>query len=211
MRGAFPHAIYAWAGKRHSGAVNRNPPTLAPKSALAAAIVLSALLAACQPPATDDYSERDNSAQHRLAPSPPIASPDVTDAIWVASDHGARLLYGIPGEKPMLVLSCEGSREKPELRIIREAPSDRGAKALFALIGNGHEERVDMDAAWTGKRWLWEGRFDANDPRLDVFDGPREVEATLPGGGTLLLKPSTLPGEFLQKCRDPSAAAQPVR
>jgi hypothetical protein len=31
---------------------------------------------------------------------------------------------------------------------------------------------------------------------LDVFTGPRELEATLPGGGTLLIAGSRIPGEF---------------
>ncbi|MBD3730490.1 MAG: hypothetical protein IE933_12370 [Sphingomonadales bacterium] len=184
-------------------------PSSVPAELRLPALLFTALLAACKPPAADDYSAREEAANKRDAPSTPIESPDVSRAIWAESGQGARLLYGNPGELPLLVLSCEGSREAPVLRIIREAPADKGAKALFALIGNGHAERLPVDASWTGKRWLWEASFAAADPRMEVFDGPREVEATLPGGGTLVLKPSPLPGAFLHYCRGDAVSAAP--
>ena len=49
--------------------------------------------------------------------------------------------------------------------------------------------------------WRWEGLLAAGDPQLDVFTGPRELEATLPGGGTLLIEGSRIPGEFVNWCR----------
>jgi hypothetical protein len=41
----------------------------------------------------------------------------------------------------------------------------------------------------------------ASDPQLDVFTGPGELQATLPGGGTLLIEGSRVPGEFVTWCR----------
>ena len=47
----------------------------------------------------------------------------------------------------------------------------------------------------------------ADAPELDVFTGQRNIEATLPGSGTLKIAGSSLPREFLQWCRLGGAAA----
>jgi hypothetical protein len=45
------------------------------------------------------------------------------------------------------------------------------------------------------------GALPASDPSLDVFTGPRELEATLPGGGSLLIAGSRIPASFVTWCR----------
>ncbi|MCP5396467.1 MAG: hypothetical protein H6918_07025 [Sphingomonadaceae bacterium] len=173
-----------------------------------AALLLLTFASACKPPAADDYTARDAVEDTREAPSDPIASPDTTNALWAPVEEGNRLLFGNPGEKAFIALVCEAKDGKPKLRLVRNAPADPRAQALFALIGNGHVERLPMDAAWTGKEWRWEGLFAADDPRLEVFTGPRMVEATLPGAGSVEINPSKLPGRFIERCR--SGAVQPV-
>ena len=69
------------------------------------------------------------------------------------------------------------------------------------MIGNGTISRFKVDAALADGEWRWEGALPASDPSLDVFTGPRELEATLPGGGTLLIAGSRIPGEFVNWCR----------
>ena len=61
--------------------------------------------------------------------------------------------------------------------------------------------RLKMEAALDDGEWRWEGTYRADAPELDVFTGPRELEATLPGGGSLQIAGSRLPGEFVNWCR----------
>lgn len=131
--------------------------------------------------------------------SPPLASPDTQDAVWAMSEDS--LLYGTPGAKPLLSLTCEGEAGAPELVITRFAPADPQAKALMPLIGNGHVERLKIEATWNGRAWLWQGSYAASDPRLEVLTGPRAVELTIPGAGSVVLRPSQRPGRFIDTCR----------
>ena len=63
-------------------------------------------LAACKPPASDEYTERTRIAPRAEAPSEPIASPDTEGAVWAATGNADRLLYGKPGERPFFALEC---------------------------------------------------------------------------------------------------------
>lgn len=166
----------------------------------AASVLLCLALAACQPPAADDYVERVELAEQRGFASDPLPSPVVEGAVWALQDN--RLLYGQPGQRPLLSLACEGDDANSRtLLVTRLAKADPQAKALMALIGNGHVERLKIDATWNGKAWLWQGRFSASDPRLDVLTGPRAVELTIPGAGTVGLNPSQRPRDFIDQCR----------
>ena len=159
-------------------------------------------LAACKPPASDEYVTRERIASDRQAPRAPIDSPDVEGALWARSDDGERLLYGKPGAAPFFALACEDDM----IRYTRFVEADAGAKAVLALIGNGHVERFWIDAEETETAWVWRGRIAADDPRLEVLTGPRTVEATVAGAGSLTLNPSRLPGEFITACAPPPAA-----
>lgn len=173
------------------------------------AICLSLLLlAACKPPAADEYVERTRIAGRSDAPAPPIASPDTEGAVWApASGSDARLLYGKPGEQPLFSLECARAQVVPTIAYTRYAPADARAKAVLALIGNGHVKRVKVDATRVGDAWLWRGALPASDPAFDVLTGAREVEATIPGAGSLVLNPSQLPGQLVDSCR---ALAEPA-
>ncbi|WP_435201986.1 hypothetical protein [Qipengyuania sp. 902] len=167
--------------------------TLAPLFVLA--------LAACKPPASDEYTERTRIAPRAEAPSEPIRSPDTEGAVWAATDNPDRLLYGKPGERPYFALECTDQGGLPLVAYTRFAKADAHAKAILALIGNGHVSRLKIDAVERGDVWRWEGAVEAEDPALDVLTGTRQVEATVPGAGSLILNPSALPGELVERCR----------
>lgn len=157
--------------------------------------------AACKPPASDDYIERTRIEAPAEGPSEPIDSPDTQDAIWAPATENTRLLYGVPGERPLFAVECLSEGGEPMLGYTRFARADAHAKAVLALIGNGHVARLKIDAAQVGDVWRWEGAIEAADERLDVLTGNREVEATVPGAGSVILNPSTLPGELVERCR----------
>ena len=167
------------------------------------------LVASCKPPASDDYLARAQIGEERKAPAEPVLSPDSEGATWAMGQSG-RLLYGQPGEAPYFSLGCE----EGTLVYTRYVAADAGAKAVLALIGNGHVERLWIDAVEEDEDvWLWRGQVPADDPRLEVLTGPRQVEATVPGAGSLKLGPSRAPAEFITACagklapqQDPSTA-----
>lgn len=161
-------------------------------------IALGALLlvTACKPPASDEYVTRERIAAERDAPRAPIDSPDTEGAVWAYSQDRERLLYGKPGATPLMALACEDG----VLRYTRFVEADAHAKAVLAMIGNGHVERFWIDAEQDGEAWIWRGRTPADDPRLEVLTGPRTVEATVPGGGSIILNPSRLPAQFITDC-----------
>lgn len=158
-------------------------------------------LAACKPPASDEYVERTRIAGGRDTPSEPLESPDTSGAVWAEAARENRLLYGKPGETPMMALECVEGEDGPLLAYTRFAPADPHAQAILALIGNSHVVRLFVDAQKQGEVWLWQGSVTADDPQLDVLTGARQVEATIPGAGSLILNPSQLPGELIETCQ----------
>jgi hypothetical protein len=130
--------------------------------------------------------------------------PDSTGARWTIAADGRGIDYGKPAAAPLLSLTCQISKDSapPPLTVIRYARSEPGAKALFAVLGNGIVSRLKVDAALEDKEgWRWEGRYPASAPELDVFTGQRDIDATLPGGGELHIAGSGLPREFIEWCR----------
>lgn len=134
---------------------------------------------------------------------PPVLeqSPDTSQAIWDVADHGQAIHFGNAGARPLVTLACRPGEDPPQLSVIRHAPALPGQGALFAVIGNGMRSRFLVDATLAEGEWRWEAQLAASDPMLDVFTGPRELLATLPGGGTLEVGPSRVPGEFITWCR----------
>ena len=170
---------------------------------LALVFPLLLLASACQPPAADEYVERTRIASGREAPMEPIDSPDTGDAVWAQAESGDKLLFGNPGETPFFALECA----EAQVRYTRYVAADPHAKAILALIGNGHVARLKIDATKVGEAWLWQGSVPADDPGLEGLGGARQVEATVPGAGSLMLKPSRLPGDLIDRC---AASAQPA-
>lgn len=168
------------------------------------------LLAACNPPAADDYVARVG-VTGRTAPSPPILTPDTTGAMWAPSPaNPLRLLYGKPGERVLFALECRQGKREPVLEYTRFAVADPHAKAILAFVGNGHVARLKIDATRQGPRWLWQGRDLATSLDFEALTGGRQVEATVPGAGSLILNPSQAPGELVRQCRALAPPAVPA-
>ena len=137
--------------------------------------------------------------------STPETLPDLTDARWSVDESGQAIHFGLPSGKPLLTLDCRLDTTPPEMHIIRHAGTRPGMKALFPVQGNGVRSRFLADAALgpgaNGGEWRWDAVVPADDPMLEVFSGPRELKATMPGAGMLEIPGSRIPGEFVTWCR----------
>ena len=137
-----------------------------------------------------------------------LPSPDTSNARWTVAEDGRAIQFRNEGEPPLLTLGCRLRENPPELRIVRHVTARPSEKALFPVLGNGTISRFKLDAELSEGEWVWEGSVPTNDPQLDVFTGRRNIEATLPGGGTLKIAGSPLPGEFIDWCRAGGRTAQ---
>ncbi|WP_121115086.1 hypothetical protein [Croceibacterium ferulae] len=132
---------------------------------------------------------------------PVLPSPDTSGASWTVSADGQSIAYGDKDAEPFLSLTCRLRDDPPRMAIVRHVAARPGQQALFPVIGNGAISRFKVDAALVGGKWRWQGAVAATDPQLSVFSGPRTIEATLPGGGTLVVGASRIPAEFVRWCR----------
>lgn len=181
---------------------------------LGSAIVLGLAVAACSQSQGRQVVANSGAAEGypaRLALAglalPADAAPEQPQGgAWqVAAD---RLSFGVPGQQPLLSMSCQHDASgAAALRIVRVTRAEEGAKALFALIGNGRIARLSLNVIQPGETGQWEGVIPAADARLDVLRGSNSIEATLPGGGTLKLPASGNPGRLLAACRASDTAA----
>lgn len=177
-----------------------------------AALALVGGLAACKPPPTDAAVARVSLDRPAKGPSEPIASPDVTGAVWAATGNPLRLVYGIPGKPVLLALECLApATPDAKLRITRHAPADEGAGALLALIGNGWIGRFPVDATPVAGKSLWQGDVPAAAREWAALKPEREASVTVPGAGLLKLNPSPLPMALVTTCRgNPEPPAAPA-
>lgn len=169
-------------------------------------------LPACKPPPTDAAMARAANPAAAPGPSDPIASPDVTGAVWAQSGGAMRLVYGIPGKPVLVAIEClDPATPEARIRITRHAPADAGAGALLALIGNGRIGRFPVDATRVGGKTLWQGEAPALAPGWDALKPEREATVTVPGAGLVMLAPSPLPMQLVEACRGvPPEIAPPV-
>ena len=137
----------------------------------------------------------------RAKPAEPLRSPNTKGARWTVTDNDQAIAFGLPNAEPLLTLACDLRAAPATLAIIRHVDAQPGQKALFPVIGNGTISRFKVDAALHDGEWRWEGSLPAGDPQFDVFTGPLEIEATLPGGGMVMIAGSRIPGEFVNWCR----------
>ena len=166
-------------------------------------------LAACSAAASDNAVQKFSFDELQAQAAPVIsASPDATDAVWMAAaDHTHSLRFGRPNEAPMLTLTCETqSKATPIIHIVRNATGEPGAKALFPLLGSNMNARIAAETRMRDGKWIWESEVPALDPQLDVFLPGNAVEATLPGGGTLKLAASKEPARVIAACRHQTGA-----
>jgi len=165
-------------------------------------VITLLLLAACGDGADAPVdAQRVSLDDARAKVAQPLRSPDTEGAGWKVTENGQAIDFGKEGAKPLLTLACDLREAPARLTIVRHVEARPGQKALFPVIGNGTISRFKVDAALGDGEWRWEGRFLASDSQFDVFTGPLEIEATLPGGGSLLIEGSRIPGEFINWCR----------
>lgn len=167
-----------------------------------AALASLAVLTACgDDPQAPVQPQRISLEDARQVPREPVLSPDTEGAAWRVTANGQAIDFGLEDRAPWLTLACDLRVTPAEVRIIRHVRARPGLEALFPVIGNGTISRFEVDAALHEGEWRWEGALPASDPLLDVFTGPRDIEATLPGGGMLRIEGSRVPGEFVNWCR----------
>jgi len=140
----------------------------------------------------------------------PLASPDTENARWTVAPNGQAIAFGNAGARPFLSLACRVKDDPPTIRVIRHVEARPGEKALFPVIGNGTISRFKADAALEDDEWRWQAVVPADDALLEVFTGTREIEATLPGAGSVIIAGSRVPGEFISWCRRGGAVSEAV-
>ena len=131
-------------------------------------------------------------------------------AVWTHSPSASAAWYGPPDAPSLLAISCQGwEKRAARLVIVRYAPADKGAEALFAIQGSKGILRLPVSAVKVGKQgYGWRGMLDAADPRAEVLLGSG-LKATVPGGGQLDLPPMGAAGAVVSECL--AAAAPPAK
>lgn len=185
------------------------------RAALLTSLALVSALAGCNPPPSDAAAAQVSLLTPSAGPSAPLPSPDTAEAIWAqsagASARADRLVYGVPGQPVLVSLECLGAGTPgAQMRIIRQAPADRGAGALLALIGNRIIARIAVDATPQGGKVVWQGEAAATLPGWDALAGTREATITVPGAGLVRLNPSPLPVELVKACREIAQPSPPT-
>ncbi len=176
-------------------------------------LVLCLLVAACGNNDRDEGSIKfplataASSAQPVIAASGASQAPP-TPAVWTHAQAARAAWFGPPDAPALLALSCEGwQSHAARLVIVRYAPADRGAEALFAIQGSKGILRLPVSAVKVGKQgYVWRGILDAADPRAEVLLGTG-LRATVPGGGELDLPPMGAAGAVVSECVSAAAPA----
>jgi hypothetical protein len=159
-------------------------------------------LAACKPAAPDPGAVERIDLDANVERAPNAGLPSAVGAAWELAADNKSLRFANPAGEALLSLACDlPPGTPPRLRLTQHASAPPGAKALFALAGNGMVARIDMDARREGDRWLWEGSQPAAWPKFDVLTGAHEIVATMPGGGEFTLPPSSLAQQLIAWCR----------
>jgi hypothetical protein len=129
----------------------------------------------------------------------PVAAP--ANSIWTHSPSARAAWFGPPNAPVLLGIACEPAGKNPaRLVVVRYAPADKDAEALFAVQGSKGILRLPVSAVKVGKEgYAWRGTLDAADPRMGVWLG-NGLKATVPGGGQLLLPPMGEAATVISQC-----------
>ena len=160
---------------------DRSIPVALPRANASAAPVLAAITSAAGTP----------------APAVAVA----VAAVWTYAPSARAAWYGPPDGPALLALACERGDERADrLAVVRYAPADKGARALFAIQGSKGILRLPVSAVKVGKRgYVWRGVLDPADPRAEVLLGSG-LKATVPGGGELELAPLGAAAALVSEC-----------
>jgi len=165
------------------------------------AVAMLAMLSACGQDEAPVQVQRFELDDARHVAEAPQGSPDTADATWTVGKNGQTINFGKTGAAPLMTLACNLKAEPAQLVVIRHASTRPGLKAMFPILAGGKVSRFPVDATLVDNEWRWQGSLPASDPLNDVFSTAAEIEATLPGAGSLLIGPSRIPGEFVDWCR----------
>lgn len=173
------------------------------------AVISLLALTSCKPPPTDADMVRDMPEEAANFASDPLPSPETEGAFWAMPEPDeARIIYGVSGDPPLVALRCERPDDViPVIQVTRLSPADDGAKALLAMVGNGHIGRIPVDSTDVSGRSVWRGGAPAADTAWEALSGPRQLTLTVPGAGMVTLNPSAMPGELIEACRSGEAFA----
>ena len=182
--------------------------TLVARFSVSGAILLSLTLTSCGEGQKDERAAAIRVPLGTESAAAPIPLPS-GPLVWTSSKSARAAWYGPPDAPALLAISCEGwDNRAARLVIVRFAPSDKGAEALFAIQGSKGILRLPVSAVKVGKRgYVWRGILDAADPRAEVLLGSG-LKATVPGGGQLDLPPMGVAGAVVSECM--AAAAPPA-
>jgi hypothetical protein len=143
-------------------------------------------------------------AQDGSAPAAEVPMPgkiDPPDARWQVAPDASVARYGEPGQQPLLVLSCDDG----EITAVRNAPSDKGAKAVLAFVG--YRGILRLRVSNDGERW--HGSLPADDPHwIAVTGGP--FYATVAGGGKIITPGPRDATRVIERCAIPEAVPKPA-
>lgn len=178
---------------------------------LASLLLVSLPLVACdrQPAVSQGSVQRVTLKQAGPRPAMAEQSPDTSEASWTVATDGQAIHFGNAGEPPLLTLACDVDAAPPQFIIVRHARAFPDQSALFPVVGNGMTSRFLVDTTLSDGEWHWEARLPADDPKLEVFSGTRDITATLPGRGMLEIEGGRITGEFVEWCRA-GGAPEPV-
>lgn len=171
------------------------------RSPLPVALSAALALAACssEPDPREHGVAQFELAEESAAAAVAAAMPgkiDPPDATWQATERGAR--YGEPGKPALLVLACKDGL----VSVTRNAPSDKGAKALLAFVGYRGILRLKVEN--DGK--AWHGALRSDDPHwIAVTGGP--FYATVAGGGKVISPASSIAADVVRTCEPKADAA----
>ena len=172
------------------------------------------LLTACNSQAQPSYVERialDVPAEQAVDPILATPNPDTEGGRWQTIDDAGSIGFGFFGARPMFLMACEPiGNGGPQVRFVRNAAADAGARALMAVIGNRRVARIKMDAHSAPGARHWEGTMPASDMHMEAFAGGGPLEVTLPGAGSLSLPASEQPAQLLSRCRRSGLALPPA-
>ena len=151
--------------------------------------------------------ETGSSAASR-APSTALTMSTSLPPVWTQSQSARAAWFGPPDAPALLAISCEGwEKRAARMVIVRYAPADKDAEALFAIQGSKGILRLPVSAVQVGQQgYVWRGSLDAADPRAEVLLGSG-LKATVPGGGELDLPPMGAAGAVVSECVSAAAPA----
>jgi hypothetical protein len=131
-------------------------------------------------------------------PAPPAT---LEGSVWTHAESARAAWFGPPQGPALLSISCEDwAGPRPMLAIVRHAPADPGAKALFAFQSAKGILRLKVDAVrLTGGANEWRGTIPLDDPKVEVLRGGA-MKATLPGAGMLELPAMGPAAEVIDRC-----------